>query len=272
MRLVVGRLAEQAPGNVTTADVEGQKLAVTAVDGKYFAFVDRCTHLGCPLSDGPLDGRVITCRCHESQFDVTNGSVVTGPAKLPIETYELTVIGDELQLVLGEEEEEEAAAEPTPAKAPAPAAGVAPPRTEEDLVLARVPFFEGLDQAALDSLRAFVFKRSFKAGDLIVEEGRTGNGAYIVLAGQVEVVKGLEGPNPQVIARLGPGEPFGEMALLGDWPRIASVRAVEDCECLGMDRWIFLAYLNRQPSLAIKMLQVLARRLADADARLSLSG
>jgi CRP-like cAMP-binding protein len=62
------------------------------------------------------------------------------------------------------------------------------------------------------------------------------------------------------------------MALLGDWPRIASVRAAEDCECLGMDRWIFLAYLNRQPSLAIKMLQVLARRLADADARLSLSG
>jgi len=130
--------------------------------------------------------------------------------------------------------------------------------------LSRVPLFAGLEPSALEALEALTFQRVFPPGETIIEEGRTGNGLFVVLSGRVEVLKGAT----QVIATLGPGEPFGEMALLGDWKRSASVRSVEETTCLGMDRWVFLAHLRREPELALGVIQFLAQRLADADARL----
>jgi nitrite reductase/ring-hydroxylating ferredoxin subunit len=262
MAIVVGKAAEVAAGKMTTVSVEGQQVAVANVEGQFYAFVDRCTHLGCPLSPGNLTGKVITCMCHGSQFDVTTGDVVSGPAHIPIDTYPLHVAGDELHLALGEEVAEAAAA-------PAAPAAAGPAKAPSELKLSKVPLFAGLDAKSLENLEAFTFRRTFKAGDLIVEEGRNGNGAYVVLSGKVEVVRGLPDGKPVVINTLGPGEPFGEMALLGDWPRTASVRAVEESECLGMDRWIFLAHLSKEPKLAIAMLQILARRLAETDRRLA---
>jgi CRP-like cAMP-binding protein len=141
------------------------------------------------------------------------------------------------------------------------------PKSNES-ILARVPLFSGLDANSLDGLEAFAFRRTFKPNELIVEEGRTGNGLYVVLSGLVEVVKGLEGGQPQTLAVLGPGEPFGEMALLGEWKRSASVRAAEETECLGIDRWVFLAYLEREPQVAVKLLQLLAQRLAETNEKL----
>ena len=64
------------------------------------------------------------------------------------------------------------------------------------------------------------------------------------------------------------GEVFGEMALLGEWPRTATVHALDQVECLGIDRWVFLSQLERQPKVGIWMLQVLAERLWESDARL----
>ena len=125
-------------------------------------------------------------------------------------------------------------------------------------VLGGVWLFSGLDPGQLDALSSFTFQRTFASGEFIVEEGRTGNGLYVVIAGRVEVIKAL-----------GTGEVFGEMALLGEWPRTASVRALGEAECLGMDRWVFLAQLERHPQVAIKMLQILAQRLRDTDARLA---
>ena len=136
-------------------------------------------------------------------------------------------------------------------------------------VLAAVPLFEGLDPAALESLEAFTFRRSFEAGDMIVEQGRTGNGLYVVLSGEVEVFRNQGPDKHHVLGKLGVGEPFGEMALLGEWPRTASVKALEPTECLGMDRWVFLAHLSKEPQLAIRMLQILAQRLADTNDRLA---
>ena len=68
--------------------------------------------------------------------------------------------------------------------------------------------------------------------------------------------------------RVGGGGLYGYMALLGEWPRTASVRAVDKVECLGIDRWVFLAQLELQPQVGIKMLHILAQKLRDADARL----
>lgn len=136
-------------------------------------------------------------------------------------------------------------------------------------VLAAVPLFAGLDAKAVDSLAAFTFQKTFEPGELIVEEGRTANGMFIILSGGAEVVKGLKTSQPRVVAKLGAGEPIGEMALLGEWPRTASVRAVERSECVGIDRWIFLEHLEREPKLALRLLQILALRLAETDERLA---
>ena len=134
--------------------------------------------------------------------------------------------------------------------------------------LRQVWLFEGLDDGQLDALSAFTFNKSFNSGELIVEEGHTGNGLYVVVSGNVEVIKGLETDRPQVLNQLGAGDVFGEMALLGEWPRTATVRAMDDVECLGIDRWVFLAQLERQPQVGIKMLHILAQKLRDSDARL----
>ena len=71
-------------------------------------------------------------------------------------------------------------------------------------VLAQVNLFAGLDEQSLESLEAFTFRRTLSEGEEIVEEGRTGNGLFIVLSGNVEVVKGLAGKSPQVLAPVSP--------------------------------------------------------------------
>ena len=135
-------------------------------------------------------------------------------------------------------------------------------------LLRQVWLFSGLTDDQLDAISSFTFQTSFGPGDLIVEEGHTGNGLYVVVSGNVEAVKSAGTDREQVVNKLGPGEVFGEMALLGEWPRTATVRALNQVECLGMDRWVFLSQLERQPQVSIKMLQILAQRLKDSDARL----
>jgi CRP/FNR family transcriptional regulator len=281
MAITVGKAGDIAPGQVASFSVEGKQVAVANIEGKLFAFSDICTHMGCQLSEGPTKDNVISCVCHGSQFDMTSGVVVRGPAWMPLATYTVEVVGGEIHLepVVYEEEaaaeSKPAAAEPKPSPAPAAKPAPTPADARQPAepgkaidALSHVPMFSGLGREALENLQAFAFRRTFKAGSMIVEEGRTGNGLYVVLSGKVEVVKGIPAGRPEVVAVLGPGEPFGEMALLGEWPRTASVRAVEDSECLGMDRWVFMHQVRREPEMALKMLQVLAQRLAKTNERI----
>jgi len=135
-------------------------------------------------------------------------------------------------------------------------------------VLRQVWLFSGLDEQQLDAVSSLTFQKRFGPGELIVEEGRTGNGMYAIISGNVEAVKALGTEQERTVNRLGSGEVFGEMALLGEWPRTATVRAIDDVECLGIDRWVFLTQLERHPQVGIKLLQVLAQKLRDSDARL----
>ncbi len=135
-------------------------------------------------------------------------------------------------------------------------------------VLRQVWLFSGLDEQQLDAVSSLTFQKRFGPGELIVEEGRTGNGMYAIISGNVEAVKALGTEQERIVNRLGTGEVFGEMALLGEWPRTATVRAIDEVECLGIDRWVFLTQLARHPQVGIKLLQVLAQKLRDSDARL----
>ena len=133
--------------------------------------------------------------------------------------------------------------------------------------LRHVWLFSELTDDQLESISSFTFEKAFEPGELIVEEGQTGNGLYVIVSVNVEVLKGDLAANPQVLANRGAGDVFGEMALLGEWPRTASVRALDEVQCLGIDRWVFLSQLERNPQVTIRMLQILAQRLRDSDAR-----
>ena len=84
-------------GELAAFDVGGTPVAVANVGGTLYAFDDTCTHLHCSLAEGSLDGTVVTCPCHRSQFDVTTGEVLRGPAKRPCEatpcTWRTTIFG-----------------------------------------------------------------------------------------------------------------------------------------------------------------------------------
>lgn len=85
--------ATPAPGGLKVMVSGERRVAVANVGGKLFGFDDVCTHRGCSLAEGTLDGTVVTCPCHGSQFDVTSGAVVRGPATEPVQTVELDAAG-----------------------------------------------------------------------------------------------------------------------------------------------------------------------------------
>jgi CRP/FNR family cyclic AMP-dependent transcriptional regulator len=133
-------------------------------------------------------------------------------------------------------------------------------------LLEKVWLFHRLGRESLEKLAAFAFRKTYKSGDVIVEEGQTGNGLFVIDEGKVEVIRRLGSQRPERLAVLGAGDVFGEMALIDELPRSASVRAVDDTTCVGIDRFLFISQLYKDPELAITMLQVLARRLRDTSA------
>ena len=97
MAVKVGSIADVPAGTVVGFDVSGTKVAATSIDGAFVAFEDRCPHMGCSLSAmGTLDGRTLTCGCHGSEFDVTSGEVLGGPARSPLLMRSVIVEGGDL--------------------------------------------------------------------------------------------------------------------------------------------------------------------------------
>jgi nitrite reductase/ring-hydroxylating ferredoxin subunit len=96
MLIRVGNAKDVAAGQMRVFDVSGTKVSVTSLDGHLYAFDDTCTHMGCSLATGKLDGTTVTCPCHGSQFNVTSGAVVRGPAKRPVRCRLVQVEGEAL--------------------------------------------------------------------------------------------------------------------------------------------------------------------------------
>jgi nitrite reductase/ring-hydroxylating ferredoxin subunit len=78
----------------------GRRVTLANVAGALFAIDDTCTHRGCSLGDGRLDGSTVQCACHGSRFDVTSGAVVRGPAKDPVRSYPVQVTDGAVQVDL----------------------------------------------------------------------------------------------------------------------------------------------------------------------------
>ena len=91
--VAVGRADDLGEGDMRAFDVRGTKVAVANVAGTFHAFDDTCTHVGCSLAEGDLEGTTVVCPCHGSRFDVTSGAVLQGPAREPVRVYETRVEG-----------------------------------------------------------------------------------------------------------------------------------------------------------------------------------
>ena len=85
-------------GEMRAFDVRGVRIAVANVDGTFYAFGDTCTHMACSLAGGDLEETTVICPCHGSEFDVTSGAVLQGPAREPVGTYELRVEDGNLEI------------------------------------------------------------------------------------------------------------------------------------------------------------------------------
>jgi 3-phenylpropionate/trans-cinnamate dioxygenase ferredoxin subunit len=96
--MAVARADDLKEGEMQAFKVFDAKVAVANVGGSFYAFDNTCTHEGCSLADGELEGTTLTCRCHGSQFDVTSGALVRGPAQEPVKSHETRVEDGTLEI------------------------------------------------------------------------------------------------------------------------------------------------------------------------------
>lgn len=96
MLVRIGSSTDLNEGQMRVYDVHGTRVNVAKTDGQVYAFDDTCTHMGCSLAMGELDGTTVTCACHGSQFDVTSGAVLRGPAERPVRSRVVQVAGEDL--------------------------------------------------------------------------------------------------------------------------------------------------------------------------------
>jgi CRP-like cAMP-binding protein len=124
--------------------------------------------------------------------------------------------------------------------------------------LRRVPIFKGLPERELEFIARSVKERAFEPGTVIVKQGDPGIGFFMIVDGRVEVRH-----DGHTIREMGPGEFFGEMALLEERIRTATVAAKTPTRCLALVRWDFRALLKENPELAVRMLEVVVQRMRE---------
>jgi 3-phenylpropionate/trans-cinnamate dioxygenase ferredoxin subunit len=99
----LGSAGEVAEGEMLSYSVGERQVAVANVEGDLHAFDDTCTHQQCSLAEGELDGAVVECPCHGSQFDVITGEAVQGPAADPVDVFEVRENNGTLEVLITQE-------------------------------------------------------------------------------------------------------------------------------------------------------------------------
>jgi CRP/FNR family transcriptional regulator, cyclic AMP receptor protein len=127
-------------------------------------------------------------------------------------------------------------------------------------LLAQVPLFEGLSRRHLKQIAEHADEISFREREIIVEAGQRGGTFFVIVEGEVRVVRG-----DRTIARVGPGEFFGEISLLDGGPRTASVIAATPVVAIRLFKASFDKVVREEPRVAGKILAAVARRLREAE-------
>lgn len=128
-------------------------------------------------------------------------------------------------------------------------------------LIGRSSLFSNLSAEAIYRLAELAQLKSFQAGEIIIEEDKPSIACYIIAQGKVEVIKGIQTAHPKIIAQLSMGEIIGEMSIIDGLPYSATVRALEDTNCVMIEQWDFRAQMQAYPEIALQLLPVLSRRL-----------
>jgi len=126
--------------------------------------------------------------------------------------------------------------------------------------LKNVPIFKGLNSRQIGSLAKLAYEREYKSGDTIVAQGEGGIGLFVVVSGTADAILKQPDGETAVVNTFGPTDFFGELALLDEGPRTASVVAKETTRCVGILRWDFLAMLKSDADMAVSILLEVAHR------------
>jgi CRP-like cAMP-binding protein len=135
---------------------------------------------------------------------------------------------------------------------------------EKVFSLHKIRLFASLNTADLQALADIADVAEFAAGERIITEGEVGDCLYVLLAGEVVVFRTPEGKRVE-LARLGAGVVFGEMAILTEETRSASVEAAVDCQCLSIEREPFRSLVEERPQIAFGIFEALSTRIREAD-------
>jgi CRP-like cAMP-binding protein len=123
-------------------------------------------------------------------------------------------------------------------------------------VLRRVVLFSGLKDKQLKGIAEAMAERTFAAGEAITTEGEISVGFYVIEDGRALVTM-----NGEEVGELGPGDHFGEIALIAETPRAATVTAATELRCHGMTSWDFRSLVERNGEIAWEILASTARKL-----------
>jgi CRP/FNR family cyclic AMP-dependent transcriptional regulator len=129
-------------------------------------------------------------------------------------------------------------------------------------LLRRVPLFAGLERRDLERVANTMKPRRFSAGEDVAREGEGGVGFFVIEDGRARVSIG-----GQHVGDLGPGDYFGEIALIAETDRTATVTAETDMRCYGLARWEFRPIVEANPKVAWKLLEAVANKVRGAEQR-----
>ncbi|BEQ13021.1 cyclic nucleotide-binding domain-containing protein [Desulfoferula mesophila] len=135
-------------------------------------------------------------------------------------------------------------------------------------ILAQVPLFAPMKKRELKKIAEAVEELAYEPGEMVITEGERDARLFVLLEGEVEVIKGLGQPGQRLLARLGPGGYFGEMSVWGDAVRTASVRATDSARMLSLGDFNLRQAMERHPYIAVELLNVMSRRMQQMEERL----
>ena len=130
---------------------------------------------------------------------------------------------------------------------------------DKAVALASVPLFAGISEESMERLAAVAGEQDFAAGQFIVRQGQVGTGLYVIQSGSVKVLRGAD-----ELAHLRAGEFFGELSVIDQQPRNASVQAAEPTAVLALASWDLLGLLDSDPQLSLNMIKSLVARIRSA--------
>ena len=130
-------------------------------------------------------------------------------------------------------------------------------------LLKETPLFSEMNKADLEELVPSTRLETYEPGRVILREGRVGAAFFLIVSGSVEVIKDLGKPEEKVLAQLGAGDFFGEIANMRHSERVASVRALTETRCLVIQRLHIDSYIERFPLVLAKVEHALALRSGD---------